>query len=332
MELDELVRLRLCTLPTPLMEAPTLSKALGGPRILIKRDDLTGLAMGGNKSRPMEFIMTEAKQEKADVLVAAGYEGSNWVSNLVAAARKTSMDVVLFLLKGDRKMQGNLLLYKLLGAEIRFTDLDIHERAAMYEQMDRMAEGLRKKGRRPYVMYYEPVGPLGIAGYVILAREIFAQLKEQGITAQYLFHTSGSGSTQAGLIVGAKHFQIPLKVIGVMPNHRDTKEVRIRRITDNANKTAEFLDMPVQFDCDEIGYDETYAGDTYSGPTKKGMDAIKLVAGTEGIFLDPIYSAKSMACLIDHVREGRIGKKDTVIYYHSGGIPLIFSHSEELST
>lgn len=171
MELDKLARLRLCALPTPLMEAPTLSKALGGPRILIKRDDLTGLAMGGNKSRPMEFIMTEAKQKKADVLVAAGYQGSNWVSNLVAAARKTRMDVVLFLLRGDRKMQGNLLLYKLLGAEIRFTDLDIHERAAMYEQMDRMAEGLREKGRRPYVMYYEPVGPLGIASYVILARD-----------------------------------------------------------------------------------------------------------------------------------------------------------------
>jgi 1-aminocyclopropane-1-carboxylate deaminase/D-cysteine desulfhydrase-like pyridoxal-dependent ACC family enzyme len=331
MRLDKLEKLKLCTLPTPLMEAPSLSSALGGPRILIKRDDLTGLAMGGNKARPMEFIMTEAKQQEADVLVAAGYQGSNWVSNLVAAARKTNMDVVLFLLGGDRKMQGNLLLYKLLGAEIRFTDLNIHERAAMYEQMDRMAEQLREKGRRPYVMYYEPVGPLGIASYVILAREMFTQLKELGITADYLFHTSGSGSTQAGLILGAKHFEIPLKVIGVMPNHRDTKEVRIQRITDNANKTAEFLDVPVRFDCDEIGYEDSYAGDAYSGPTKKGMDAIKLVAGTEGIFLDPIYSAKSMACLIDHVRDGRIGKKDTVIYYHTGGIPLIFSHSEELS-
>ena len=331
MELDELARLKLCALPTPLMEAPTLSKALGGPRILIKRDDLTGLAMGGNKSRPMEFIMTEAQQKNADVLVAAGYEGSNWVANLAAAARKVGMDVVLFLVKGTGKMQGNLLLYRLLGADIHFTELEIHERKAIYKEMDSLAEELRNKGRRPYLMYYEPVGPLGIASYVLLAREIFTQLKERGITAQYLFHTSGSGSTQAGLILGAKHFQVPLNVIGVMPNHRDTKEERIRRIADNANKTAEFLDMSARFDCEEIRYDEAYAGEAYSGPTKKGRDAIRLVAGTEGIFLDPAYSAKSMACLIDHVRDGRIGKKDTVIYYHTGGIPLIFSHSEELS-
>jgi len=332
MELDELARLRLCALPTPLMEAPTLSKALGVPRILIKRDDLTGLALGGNKSRPMEFIMTEAQQKKADILVAAGYEGSNWVSNLVAAARKLGMEVALFLVKGTRKMQGNLLLFKLLGAEIHYTELDIHERKTLYEQMDSFAAELRKNGRRPYVMYYEAVGPLGIASYVLLAREIFVQLREMGLTAQYLYHTSGSGSTQAGLILGAKHFQVPLNVIGVMPNHRDTREERVRRITDNANRTAEFLDMSARFVCEEIRYDETYAGEDYSGPTKKGKDAIRLVAETEGIFLDPAYSAKSMACLIDHVREGRIGKKNTVIHYHSGGIPLIFSHSEELST
>jgi 1-aminocyclopropane-1-carboxylate deaminase/D-cysteine desulfhydrase-like pyridoxal-dependent ACC family enzyme len=241
------------------------------------------------------------------------------------------MDVVLFLIKGTRRMQGNLLLFRLLGADIHFTELEIHERKAMYEEMDSLAEKLRSKGRKPCVMYYEAVGPLGIASYVLLASEIFAQLKEKGMTAQYLFHTSGSGSTQAGLILGAKHFQVPLEVVGVMPNHRDSKEERIHRITDNANKTAEFLDMSARFEYEEIRYDETYAGESYSGLTRKGRDAIRLVAETEGIFLDPAYSAKSMACLIDHVREGRVGKEDTVIYYHSGGIPLIFSHSEELS-
>jgi len=313
------------------MEAPRLSEKLGGPRILIKRDDLTGLAMGGNKSRPMEFIMTDAKDVGADILVAAGYEGSNWVCNLIAAARKIGMDVVLFLLKGSRKFQGNLLLYKLLDAEIRFTDLEINDRAILYEQMDSLADELRRQARKPYVMYYEAVGPLGISSYVLLAREIFAQLKERHMTAQYIFQTSGSGSTQAGLILGARYFGAPTKVVGVMPNHRDTKEERVRRITDNANETAKLLDMNVTLNVGEIDYFEEYAGESYSGPTEKGNEAIKLLAGTEGIFLDPIYSAKSMACLIDHVRDGRIKKDETVIFYHSGGLPLIFAHNEELS-
>lgn len=116
-----------------------------------------------------------------------------------------------------------------------------------------------------------------------------------------------------------------------MPNHRDTKEERVRRITDNANETAKLLDMNVTLNVGEIDYFEEYAGESYSGPTEKGNEAIKLLAGTEGIFLDPIYSAKSMACLIDHVRDGRIKKDETVIFYHSGGLPLIFAHNEELS-
>jgi len=235
------------------------------------------------------------------------------------------------LLKGSRVFQGNLLLYRLLDAEIRFTDFEIHDRHELYRQMDSLADELRGQGRHPYVMYYEAVGPLGIASYVILAREIFTQLNEKGMKANYIFHTSGSGSTQAGLILGAKHLKVPIKVIGVMPNHRDTREERIQRITENANKTAKFLDMNVRFDPDEIIYHYEYAGESYSGPTQKGIQAIKLVAGTEGIFLDPIYSAKSMACLIDYIRDGKINDDETIIHYHSGGLPLIFSHSEELS-
>lgn len=331
MKIETLPRLRLCTLPTPLMEAPRLSARLGGPRILIKRDDLTGLAMGGNKSRPLEFLMTELVEKGTDVLVAAGYEQSNWVCNLTAAARKTGIDVILYILEGSRKFQGNLLLYKLLGADIRFSDFGISELPKLYQQMDRVADELRSQGRQPFVMYYEGVKPLGIASYVILASEINQQLQERALTAQYLFHTSGSGCTQAGLILGAKYFKAPFKVIGVMPNHRYTKEQRVGMVADYANKTAELLEMGFTFTADEIHYHDEYVDERYSGLTQKGFEAIKFLAGSEGVFLDPMYSSKSMACLIDYVRAGKITRDDTVIYYHSGGLPQIFSFNEELS-
>lgn len=331
MKIEGLNRLRLCTLPTPLMEAPRLSAKLGGPRILIKRDDLTGLAMGGNKSRPLEFMMPEIVNRGTDVLVAAGYEQSNWVCNLTAAARKLGIDVILYILKGSRQFQGNLLLYKLLSADIRFTDFGIQELPILYEQMDATADELRCQGRKPYVMYYEAVGPLGIASYVLLASEINQQLKEKGIAAKYLFHTSGSGCTQAGLILGAKYFKAPFEVVGVMPNHRYTKEQRVNMVADHANKTADLLEMNLTFTPDEIRYHDEYVGESYGGPSKKGIEAIKFLAQTEGIFLDPIYSSKSMACLIDYVHEGKIKADDTIIYYHSGGLPQIFVYNQELS-
>lgn len=332
MKIEELPRLRLCTLPTPLMEAPRLSAKLGGPKILIKRDDLTGLAMGGNKSRPLEFLMTEAKYMGADILITAGYQQSNWVCNQLAAARKIGMDVILFLLKGNNKFQGNLLLYKLLGADIRFTDTEIPDLPTLYKQMDNMAAELRSQGRRPYVTYYEAVGPLGIAGYVLLASEICKQLQERQITAQYLFLTSGSGCTQAGLILGGRYYKAPFEVVGVMPNHRYTGEQRVQMITDHANETARFLEMNLPFNPEEINYYDEYAGESYMGLTKEGLEAIRLVAETEGIFLDPLYTSKSMACLMDQIHDGRFKPEDTVIYYHSGGLPIIFAHNEELST
>jgi 1-aminocyclopropane-1-carboxylate deaminase/D-cysteine desulfhydrase-like pyridoxal-dependent ACC family enzyme len=313
------------------MEAARLSAKLGGPRILIKRDDLTGLAMGGNKSRPLEFMMPEIVNRGTDVLVAAGYEQSNWVCNLTAAARKLGIDVILYILKGSRQFQGNLLLYKLLGADIRFTDFGIQELPALYEQMDKEGEKLRRKGRKPYVMYYEAVGPLGIASYVLLASEINQQLKEKGLTSKYLFHTSGSGCTQAGLILGTKYFKAPFQVIGVMPNHRYTKEQRVNMITDHANRTAQLLEIGLSITTDEIKYHDEYVSEDYSWPTEKGIEAIKLMAETEGVFLDPIYSCKSLACLVDYVREGKLTRDDTVIYYHSGGLPQIFFYGEKLS-
>lgn len=332
MKIGELKRLKLCTLPTPLVEATRLSHELGGPRIFIKRDDLTGLAMGGNKTRPFEFIMADIQAKNTKVIIAAGYEQSNLVCNLIAAARRIGIEVILFLAKGTRNFQGNLLLYKILGAEIKFTDVEVKDLPILYKRMDLLAKELQKKGKKTYVMHYESFSPLGIASYFFLASEICKQLEEIKVMPQYLFHTSGSGSTQAGLMVGAKYFNAPFKVVGVMPNHRYTVAERVQMITRLANETANFLGIGIDFIPDEVNYFGEYAGEKASAPTKKGIEAIKLLAQTEGIFLDPIYSSKSMACLIDQIRKGEIYREDTVIYYHSGGLAQLFVYNQELSS
>lgn len=313
------------------MEAPQLTARLGGPRILIKRDDLTGLAMGGNKARPLEFLMTELKEQGIDVLIAAGYEQSNWVCNLTAAARKIGINVILYILEGSRQFQGNLLLYKLLGAEIHFTSFGIPDLPKLYQKMDEVAAGLHQQGRKPHVMYYEAIKPLGIVSYVLLAGEINQQLEEKGLSAKYIFQTSGSGCTQAGLILGAHYFKAPFKVVGVMPNKRYSKKQRVSMIVDHAQKTAALLETDIRVTAEEIIYHDEYVGSEYSGLTPAGFEAIRFMAGSEGIFLDPIYSSKSLACLIDYVRDGRLTANDTVIYYHSGGLPQIFFYNQELS-
>jgi 1-aminocyclopropane-1-carboxylate deaminase/D-cysteine desulfhydrase-like pyridoxal-dependent ACC family enzyme len=328
-KVKDLHPLSFCTLPTPLTEAPRLSTKLEGPQILIKRDDLTGLAMGGNKARSLEYLMTEALDMEADIVVAVGPQQSNWLCNLTAAARKIGLDVVLLLLKGPDKFQGNMLLNKLLGAEIRFTGIEIHDLATAGEQMDGLADELRSHGRQPYVLPYGAVAPLGIAGYVGLASEVYTQTQEKGLEGQYLFLANGSGSTQAGLILGAKYYQAPFEIEGIMLDPRYSRGEHVRMISDQANETARFLDMDFTFKPQNIICNDAYA-DSY-GPTKKSIEAVRLVAETEGIFIDPIYTGKVMAALADHIRGGRFSREDTVILYHSGGLPGLFAYNEELS-
>jgi D-cysteine desulfhydrase family pyridoxal phosphate-dependent enzyme len=329
MKVKKIGHTRLCNLPTPLMEAPRLSAKLGGPQILIKRDDLTGLAMGGNKARSLEFLMTEAMDMDADIVVAVGPQQSNWLCNLTAAARKLGMDVVLLLLKGTNRIQGNLLLNKLLGADIRFTDIEKPDLSIAHEQMNELADKLRGHGRKPYVLHYGAVAPLGITGYVSLASEICKQLQEKRLEVQYLFLANGSGCTQAGLILGARYHQASFEVVGIMLDSSHSKEVQVRLIADQANETAKFLELNSTFNHEDIICYEEFVGS--SAPTKKSVEAVRLVAETEGIFLDPIYSGKAMAALADQVRDGKFNSEDTVILYHSGGLPGIFAYNEELS-
>jgi 1-aminocyclopropane-1-carboxylate deaminase/D-cysteine desulfhydrase-like pyridoxal-dependent ACC family enzyme len=321
--------IKFLTLPTPLVEAPRLSAKLAGPRILIKRDDLTGLAMGGNKTRALEFLIAEAQDRDADTIMAVGPQHSNWLCLLTAAARQTGMDVILLVFKRKGKIQGNLLLNKLLGARIKFTNMEIHELPELHNELSNLAEEFLDKGHKPYVLRYGPMPPQGIHGYVSLASEIFGQLTEKGTTANYLFLASGSGCTQSGLIIGAKYHKETLKIVGINPSGISSSAEKVCEITNMANETAEFLEMDCNVNSDDIFVYDDYIG-TGPKPTKQSIEAVKLVAQTEGIFLDPLYTGKAMAALIDHIRKGKITSTETVVFYHSGGLPAIFSHSKEL--
>lgn len=335
MKIEEMHPVTLCILPTPLMEMPVLSAKLGGPQILIKRDDLTGLAIGGQKSRLLEFELSVAKDMGADTVIAGSGPQENIAPQIAAAARKLGMDIITLIYKDDYRIQGNFLLLNLL-AEIKVTDIEHGERAKVSnqmvsKQMEELAAELRSKGRRPYII---PLfgSKVSLVGYARAVSEICKQLQERGMTAQHLFLATYTGYTQAGLSLGVKYFEAPFKIVGTTATDRFlTREEQVHNITHLVNTAAKFFEMNFTFTSDEVILHDEYIGEGYSIPPKKSIEAVKLVAQTEGIFLDPIYTGRAMAALIDQVCEGKIKREDTVIFYHSGGLPTIFTYSEELS-
>lgn len=329
-------RVALGHYPTPMTDAKTLSKALGGPRILIKRDDLSGLALGGNKCRHIEFLMGYVKEKGYDiVLCGGGSKPGNYGAQLIAAAHKACIKAKLYVRRDSiRKTEasGNALLYSLMDPDITFIggDMVSEQRNDLASQVLNDAQRLEQEGFRPYVMQTIFMNETSVeqTGWVNAADEIYEQLKQMGVTANYLVIGNGQGGTQSGLIVGAKYLQAPFKVIGIcIMFPRDRQIGELVRMT---NETARFLDLDLEFTANEMVVYDDYMGEAYGVVSKECIEAIKLVAQTEGIFLDPVYTGKVMAGLIDLIRKGRITAEDTVVFVHTGGIPDIFSHGEEL--
>lgn len=334
MLLENLPRVTLAQLPTSLQEAPRLSAALGGPRILIKRDDLIGLFLvGGNKIRELEFVMPDVKQKGADVIIMSGTSQSNYGVQLAAVAGKLGMEVILLLDKDAApEPQGPLLLSSLYGAKVEifeagFGQEPMVEQSLKNKRVEELVAEMHSKGRNPYVLDLNM--PLAKVGYVNEIREICDQLQEQGITVQHLVVANGAGCTMGGLLVGAKHFKAPFEVIGV--SILDNPEVAQDRTADRANGIARLLETALTFNPEELTIYYDYIGEGYGIPTKECIEAIKLVARTEGILLDPVYTGKAMAGLIDLIGKGKFTSKDTVIFLHTGGVAKLFVHNRELS-
>jgi D-cysteine desulfhydrase family pyridoxal phosphate-dependent enzyme len=334
MNIDSQPRIRLGRTPTPLHDVPRLREALGGtascPRILFKRDDLTDLALGGNKARKLEFLLGDASARGATALVTTGGPQSNHARMTAAAASLCGMKCVLILSgPGPRAAVGNLLLDLLLNAQVRLLDVTLSgsdaeeaEQVALVRAMN----ALHAEGERAYMIPLGGSNALGTLGYAVATDEMLQQLAEMEMQPTRLYHASGSRGTQAGLELGARLFDAPWRVTGiaVSPGEQQKRQRAAQLILD----AAELIGANVHVDLDELHTDENYFGDGYAVPTASANEAIALVARTEGIFLDPVYTGKAMAGLIDHIRKGVILPDETVVFLHTGGVPGLFAMGE----
>jgi len=332
--IGKLPRVHLAHLPTPLEEAPRLSKTLRGPQIYFKRDDLTGLAFGGNKTRMFEFILGHALKMGADSIVAGAAVQSNYCRQMAAACSKLDLKAYLVLRKVrgdiDLRPQGNFLLDLLAGANIEIIEADTP--TEQIRIMKEVAEDLRCKGNHPYLarMGNSEDAGLDAIGYVNCVLEMCEQLENMDLEPDYLYVASAD-TTQAGLVLGIKYLRLDFPIIGINPLDKIWGEDVPSTVAKIANMAAEILNLDIKVEASEVISYSDYVGRGYGRVTKGGIKAIKLVAGREGIFLDPVYTGKAMSALIDHIRQDKIGKEEKVIFLHTGGSPALFAYNEEFN-
>jgi len=327
--IDKLPRIKLARLPTPLQEMRRLSKFLGGPKVWVKRDDLTGIAFGGNKERKTEFFMADAVQKGADVVITTGPLQSNHARVTAAAAKKLGLRVVLVLRgKEPREYDGNLLLDRLFGADMRFVQVGWQQ---VLPAMEEVAEELRGEGHRPYIVPGGASYPIGAVGYVNAMLELIDQTEEVDLNINCIVHASGSGGTQAGLVLANKALGTETEILG-MCVEPDINQWLTERIVEISNGVAKLLDVKEIVNEKDVVLIGDYVGEGYGVLTSEAVDAIKLVAQNEGIMLDPVYTGKAMAGLIDLIKRERFKKDDNVVFIHTGGVPALFVYRKQLIT
>lgn len=323
---DHLPRISLAHLPTPVEEMPRLCEALGGgPHLLVKRDDQTGLATGGNKARKLEFLIAEALAQGADTLITAGGPQSNHCRQTAAGAAKMGLRCVL-LLSGEplpRSLwNGNLLLDSFLGAEVRWIGDRDRDTALANE-----ARALQAAGARPYVV---PVGgsvPTGAVGYVAALEELAGQLTERGERVDRIVFASGSAGTHAGIVVGVKALGLNTRVEGISDDKVGNLMEKIQSLT---TATAAYLGLDLNFTDQDFILHSAYGAPGYGVITDAEREAIRLLARFEGIIADPVYTGRALAGLIDLVRQGVYGPGETVLFWHTGGVAGLFARAAEL--
>ena len=326
-------RFPLATLPTPVTDAVRLREALGGasrcPRILIKRDDLTALGLGGNKARKLEYLIADALAKGADTVVTTGAVQSNHARMTAAAARIAGLKCVLVLSSRDEvpAVEGNLLLDHLFGAEVRFVPADDPMLAVGHDAAV-VAEVVREEAAAGRSAYVIPVGgssPVGSLGYVSGTAELVEQLRAMGCSPSRLYYASGSRGTQAGLTLGAKLSEAPYELWGIAVSAGEVE--KIERAKNAANDAATLLGVATRVTHADLFTDQGFIGDGYGIPTPAGLEAIELLARTEAILLDPVYTSKGFAALVQHVRSGEIPPTETIVFLHTGGMPALFTRA-----
>lgn len=328
MPIDCLPRFPLAFLPTPVEELKALSRLLGGPEILIKRDDQTGLALGGNKTRKLEFLVGDALARGADTLVTLGAAQSNHCRQTAAAAAKAGLRCEL-VLNGNKPgmANGNLLLDELLGAGLHWI-----ERSQRQEKVNELEKAMRAQGRKPYIIPVGGSNGIGATGYVLAMQEVAVQLDLMKRRVDHIFFATSSGGTQAGIVLGARLSGVTSRLHGLSIDKNDPEcfeyETEVAMI---AADCARYLGSPIQVKREEIAVIYGYKGEGYGVVGDLERDAIRLLARSEGIVLDPVYAGRGSGAMVDLIRRGRFRKNETVLFWHTGGAPALFAHAAEVT-
>lgn len=326
MHISQYPRLHFAHLPTPLEPLKSLSEYLGGPNIWIKRDDCTGLAGGGNKTRKLEFLMADAQLKKANVIITQGATQSNHARQTAAISAKMGLECHLIF--EDRtgytdpayKFNGNVLMDQLFGAHLS----SVASGTDMNAEMEALADKLRSDGKTPYIIPGGGSNEIGALGYVNCAFELLYQASVTGMQIDHVVHGTGSAGTQAGLVTGFEmsNSHVPVLGIGV----RAAQELQETNVYNLAVKTAEYLNIPGCVQREDVKANCDYVGEGYGFPAESTIDAINLFASTESILLDPVYSGKGGAGLIDLIKKGYFKKGENVIFLHTGGAQALYGY------
>ncbi len=319
-------RVRFAHLPTPIEPLERLGAHLGGPKLWIKRDDCTGLATGGNKTRKLEFLVADALENGADTLITSGAVQSNHTRQTAAAAGRFRLGCKILL---ERRVaisepeyagSGNVFLDQLFGAEVLYYPVGTDMNAAL----ETVAAETRDAGATPYVIPGGGSSPVGARGYTNAALEILDQAETMALRIDHVVHATGSAGTQAGLVTGmhAAESGVPILGIGVRTDQTEQEAA----VWDLARRTCDSLGVDKELPRDAVRANCDYYGDGYGLPTEGMVEAVTLTARLEGILLDPVYSGKGMAGLIDLVRKGRFASTDNVLFIHTGGVPALFGY------
>ena len=325
MRISQFPRVSLGFFPTPIHPLPNLSARLGGPNLWIKRDDQTGLATGGNKTRKLEFLVGEALAQQCDTLITIGAPQSNHARQTAAAAAKAGLKSALVLrgtMPADRT--GNILIDDLIGAEVYWAG-NRTDAAALSE----VADELRARGQKPYVIPLGGSNPIGALGYVTAMQELVEQTKSISVQFAAIVFATSSGGTQSGLMVGARLSGFTSRIMGISVDHRATDYVP--RLIDLAQATAEQIDHTLSFNAADFEVNDHYLGGGYAVMGEPEREAIKLTAQTEGLLVDPVYTGRAMAGLIDLIRQGEFKPNQPVLFWHTGGTPALFAYARQLA-
>lgn len=332
MDLTRFPRRRYTEGYTPIEKLDNFSDALGGPEIYIKRDDLLGLTGGGNKARKLEFVVADAMAQGCDTLITCGAIQSNHCRLTLAAAVKEGLKCRLVIEERvpgtyDPQGSGNNFLFRLLDAEvIRVLPSGIDE----VEEMEKLAKETEAEGRKPYIIDGSNASALSALGYVACAQELTAQLFDKGLHIDHIVCPSGSGGTHGGLLTGLWGTNTAIPVVGI--NVRRSRDLQVPKVYDVVKRTARFLDIATPVPEDIVVCFDDYYKPGYSIPNELMIEAVRLLARTEGILTDPVYTGKALAGLIGLVRTGYFKKDERVLFLHTGGSPALYAYLDTFLT